>query len=114
MDCGVTPTYFQRNTYPSRRDLIRVIHDGIDTNRLHLNLMPLLVFRTDNSRNPMRLSLCAVALNRHAAFAIHEIIATVATTTAERPYFHCGFNRRYGKKPDVPFKDQMLSELSGH
>ncbi|MBS1198751.1 MAG: glycosyl transferase group 1 [Proteobacteria bacterium] len=37
-DCGLSPTLFQRDRHPSGlRDKIRVIHDGIDTNRFRPN-----------------------------------------------------------------------------
>ena len=117
MDCGVTPTYFQRNTYPSsRRDLIRVIHDGIDTNRLQRNPDASFVFQ-DRKFTKTDEVITYVSRSLEPTRGFHTFMRSLPLLQQLRPNAHIfivgSTAGGYGKKPDVPFKDQMLSELSG-
>lgn len=117
MDCGVTPTYFQRNTYPSsRRDLIRVIHDGIDTNRLQRNPDASFGFQ-DRQFMKSDEVITYVSRSLEPTRGFHTFMRSLPLLQQLRPNAHIfivgSTEGGYGKKPDVPFKDQMLSELSG-
>lgn len=115
MDCGVTPTYFQRNTYPqSARDQIRVIHDGIDTNRLQPN--PDAVFAHDDqsySREDEVITFVSRSLEPTRGF--HTFMRSLPLLQQLRPKAHIFIvgttTGGYGRRPEVPFKDQLLAEL---
>lgn len=115
MDCGVTPTYFQRNTYPtSARDHIRVIHDGIDTERLKPN--PEAVFEHDGqhfTRDHEVITFVSRSLEPTRGF--HTFMRSLPLLQQLRPEAQIVIvgttQGGYGRKPEVPFKDQLLAEL---
>lgn len=116
MDCGVTPTYFQRNTYPpSRRNSIRVIHDGIDTDRLcprpnaQFNYGEFSFTRDDEV-------LTFVSRSLEPTRGFHTFMRSLPTLQQLRPNLHVlvvgTSGTGYGRAPDVPFKEQLLAELA--
>ena len=116
MDCGVTPTYFQRNTYPpSRRDLIRVIHDGIDTKRLQRKPGASFTFnQREFTQDDEVVTYVSRSLEPTRGF--HTFMRSLPLLQQRRPNAHIfivgSTEGGYGRKPEVPFKEQMLAELS--
>ena len=116
MDCGVTPTYFQRNSYPaSRRNQIRVIHDGIDTDFLKPN--PNVCFEHDGlylTREDEVLTFVSRSLEPTRGF--HTFMRSLPLLQQLRPNLKIlvvgTSGRGYGREPDVSFKEQLLTELS--
>ena len=116
MDCGVTPTYFQRNTYPlSRRHLIRVIHDGIDTQNLHPR--PDAVFEHGElSFTCKHEVLTFVSRSLEPTRGFHTFMRSIPLLQQLRPKLQIVVvgtsGSGYGRAPEVPFKEQLLKELS--
>ena len=116
MDCGVTPTYFQRNSYPSsRRNLIRVIHDGIDTEKLKPN--PDATFEYGElsfTRNDEVLTFVSRSLEPTRGF--HTFMRSIPLLQELRPKLQIVVvgtsGSGYGRAPEVPFKEQLLKELA--
>ena len=116
MDCGVTPTYFQRNTYPpSRRNLIRVIHDGIDT--VTLKRKPDAQF--DHSHSSFTCDdevLTFVSRSLEPTRGFHTFMRAIPLLQQLRPNLNIFIvgesGSGYGRAPEIPFKDQLLKELS--
>ena len=116
MDCGVTPTYFQRNSYPlSRRDSIRVIHDGIDTKRLQRTAGASFTFQNFKFTADDEI-VTFVSRSLEPTRGFHSFMRSLPLFQQLRPNAHIfvvgSTDGGYGRKPEVSFKEQMLSELS--
>ena len=114
---GVTPTNFQLSTYPERyRSLIRLIHDGIDTD--HLRPQPDVSLqvrgRTLTRADPV---VTFVSRSLEPARGFHHFMRSIPHLQMLKPDAHIvivgSTEGGYGAKPEVSFKQQLLQELAG-
>lgn len=114
---GVSPTRFQRSTYPQElRSRIRIIHDGIDTRHakpqkdLYLEVRG----RRLSAADPV---VTFVSRSLEPARGFHRFMRALPRFQELCPQAHIiivGTSEGgYGARPDFPHKEQLLAELEG-
>jgi glycosyltransferase involved in cell wall biosynthesis len=117
LDGGVSPTEFQRSTYPSPfRERIRVIHDGVDTASIVPNET---VFAEVRGQRLTRADevITFVSRSLEPVRGFHIFMRALPRLLQQRPRARVLIvgapDGGYGAHPEVPFKQQLLQELSG-
>lgn len=119
-DWGQTPTEWQYRQYPERyRPQISVIHEGVDTGRLHPDptAQIWLAGGVSLSREDEVITYSARNLEPYRGF--HTLMRALPRVLRERPRAHVviigGDGVSYGRPPTrLPsWREQMLSELAG-
>lgn len=117
LDAGVSPTAFQRGTYPTPyRDWIRVIHDGIDVSAIAPNDT---VFAELRGRRLTRSDEVVTFVSRslEPVRGFHSFMRALPRLLAQRPQARVLIigapDGGYGAHPELPFKQQLLNELEG-
>lgn len=117
LDGGVSPTEFQRSSYPSPyREHIRVIHDGIDIASIAPNDAVFAQIRGKRlTRDDEVVTFVSRSLEPVRGF--HVFMRALPRLLAQRPQARVLIvgapEGGYGAKPEVPFKQQLLDELEG-
>lgn len=117
LDAGVSPTAFQRGTYPKPyRDWIRVIHDGIDVKAIAPNDS---VFAEVRGHRLTRADEVVTFVSRslEPVRGFHIFMRSLPRLLAQRPKARVLIvgapDGGYGAHPEIPFKQQLLDELEG-
>ncbi|MCP9824137.1 glycosyltransferase [Synechococcus sp. EJ6-Ellesmere] len=117
LNAGVSPTHFQHGSHPEAlRGRIRVIHDGIHTASIAPNDDVTIEVRGRRfSRRDEVLTYVSRSLEPTRGF--HTFMRALPRLMAERPEAQVIIigapDGGYGATPEVPFKQQLLSELQG-
>ncbi|MCP9913600.1 glycosyltransferase [Cyanobium sp. BA20m-14] len=114
---GVSPTRFQRNSYPLElQPRIRIIHDGIDTREAKPQKDLFLQVRGQKltAADPV---VTFVSRSLEPARGFHRFMRALPRFQELYPEAHVIIvgtpEGGYGARPEVPHKDQLLSELKG-
>lgn len=124
-DAAYSPTQWQRSTYPAwAREKIRVLHDGIDLERLKPDPNARLVVRSGITQQPISFTpgaelLSYVARNLEPVRGFHTFMRLLPEILARRPQAQVvvagGDDVSYGSYPPGGgnWKTAMLAELEG-
>ena len=117
-DWGYTPTRWQRDQYPSEyRHRISVIHEGVDTERVHPDATARLWLRGGGSLSRADLVVTYSARNLEPYRGFHVFMRTLPKVLEACPQAHIvvvgGDGISYGRLPagGIGWRQQMLNEL---
>jgi glycosyltransferase involved in cell wall biosynthesis len=120
-DAAISPTEWQKSTYPAwAQDMITVIHDGIDTDRLRFNPQARVAIQSAAGTvqfQPGAEVLTYVARNLEPVRGFHQLMRALPKVLAQRPNAHAiivgGSDISYGARASsgLDWKSHMLEEV---